>query len=73
MRTERLDDGVVRSEGPNGLIVVTETMPALRSAAAGFWIRAKRPEAYARVAESATEGGPAATDRAVGVATATAA
>jgi len=40
VRTERLDDGVVRSEGPNGLIVVTETMPALRSAAAGFWIRA---------------------------------
>ncbi len=39
MRTERLDDGVLRTEGPNGLVVLTETMPALRSAAAGFWIR----------------------------------
>ena len=40
MRTERLGDGVTRSEGPNGLTVLTETMPNLRSAAAGFWIRA---------------------------------
>ena len=39
MRTERLDQGVVRTEAPNGLVVLTESMPALRSAAAGFWVR----------------------------------
>ena len=39
MRTQRLDEGVIRTEAPNGLVVVTETMPALRSAAAGFWVR----------------------------------
>jgi predicted Zn-dependent peptidase len=39
VRTERLDIGVLRTEGPNGLVVLSETMPALRSAAAGFWIR----------------------------------
>ncbi|MFI5206650.1 MAG: M16 family metallopeptidase [Gemmatimonadales bacterium] len=40
MRTERLQGGVLLTEGPNGLKVLTETMPNLRSAAAGFWIRA---------------------------------
>lgn len=40
MRTERLDDGVFRTDAPNGLVVLTEAMPALRSAAAGFWVRA---------------------------------
>ena len=39
MNTTRLDTGVLRTEGPNGLVVLTEAMPALRSAAAGFWIR----------------------------------
>jgi predicted Zn-dependent peptidase len=39
VRTERLDDGVLRTDAPNGLVVLTETMPALRSAAAGFWVR----------------------------------
>lgn len=39
MRTVRLDEGVVRTDAPNGLVVVTEQMPSLRSAAAGFWIR----------------------------------
>jgi predicted Zn-dependent peptidase len=39
VRTERLEDGVLRTEGPNGLVVLTEAMPALRSAAAGFWVR----------------------------------
>jgi predicted Zn-dependent peptidase len=39
VRTTRLDDGVVRTDADNGLIVLTETMPALRSAAAGFWVR----------------------------------
>jgi predicted Zn-dependent peptidase len=40
VRTERLDEGVLKTEAPNGLVVVTEAMPGLRSAAAGFWIRA---------------------------------
>lgn len=39
MRTTALDNGVLRTEGPNGLVVLTETMPSLRSAAAGFWVR----------------------------------
>ena len=39
MRTARLDDGVVRTDADNGLIVLTEAMPTLRSAAAGFWVR----------------------------------
>ena len=39
MNTRQLDAGVLRTEGPNGLVVLTESMPALRSAAAGFWIR----------------------------------
>jgi len=39
VRTERLDHGVTRTEAPNGLVVLTEAMPALRSAAAGFWVR----------------------------------
>jgi len=37
--TLRLDDGVFRTDLPNGLVVLTERMPALRSAAAGFWVR----------------------------------
>ena len=39
METRRLDEGVVRTDAPNGLVVLTETMPGLRSAAAGFWVR----------------------------------
>ncbi len=39
MKTVALDDGVLRTEAPNGLVVLTEAMPSLRSAAAGFWIR----------------------------------
>jgi len=39
VKTRQLDEGVFHSEGPNGLVVLTETMPSLRSAAAGFWIR----------------------------------
>jgi len=39
VRTERLDGGVVRTDAPNGLTVLTESMPAMRSAAAGFWVR----------------------------------
>jgi predicted Zn-dependent peptidase len=39
VKTVRLDDGVVRTDLPNGLVVVTEAMPGLRSAAVGFWVR----------------------------------
>jgi predicted Zn-dependent peptidase len=39
VRTTRLDAGVVRTDAPNGLVVLTEAMPSLRSAAAGFWVR----------------------------------
>jgi len=37
--TDQLDRGVARSQAPNGLVVVTETMPAFRSAAVGIWVR----------------------------------
>ena len=40
MRTTQLDHAVWRSDAPNGLVVLTERMPWLRSAAAGFWVRA---------------------------------
>lgn len=39
MGTTRLDEGVLRTDAPNGLTVLTETMPSLRSAAAGIWVR----------------------------------
>ena len=39
MRTQRLDEGVFRTDAPNGLTVLTETMPGTRSAAAGVWVR----------------------------------
>ena len=39
MRTVRLDEGIWRSDVPNGLVILTERMPWLRSAAAGFWVR----------------------------------
>jgi predicted Zn-dependent peptidase len=36
---DRLDDRVVRTVAPNGLVVVTEELPGLRSAALGIWVR----------------------------------
>lgn len=39
MVRDRLDDRVVRTVAPNGLVVVTEELPGLRSAAAGVWVR----------------------------------
>ena len=39
MKTSRLDEGVFRTDARNGLVVLTEAMPGLRSAAAGFWVR----------------------------------
>ncbi|HET7601763.1 MAG TPA: pitrilysin family protein [Gemmatimonadales bacterium] len=39
MHTVRLDEGLHRSVAPNGLIVLSERMPALRSVAMGIWVR----------------------------------
>jgi predicted Zn-dependent peptidase len=39
VRTVRLDEAVQRTDAPNGLVVLTERMPRLRSAAAGFWVK----------------------------------
>ncbi len=39
MRTQRLDEAVWRTDASNGLVVLTERMPWLRSAAAGFWVK----------------------------------
>ena len=39
MDTVRLDEGLVRSTAPNGLIVLTEKLPGVRSVAAGIWVR----------------------------------
>jgi len=39
VETRQLDEAVWRTDAPNGLVVLTETMPSLRSAAVGFWIR----------------------------------
>ena len=39
METTRLDQGLLRSVAPNGLTILTEVLPGVRSAAAGVWIR----------------------------------
>lgn len=39
MRTTRLDTELFRTDLPNGLVVVTERLPGVRSAAAGIWVR----------------------------------
>lgn len=39
METSRLDQGLVRSVAPNGLTVLTEVLPGVRSVAAGVWVR----------------------------------
>ena len=39
MRTVLLDDNLSRTDAANGLVVVTERLPGVRSAAAGFWVR----------------------------------
>lgn len=40
METVRLDQGLFRSAAPNGLVVLSEQLPWLRSAAVGVWVRA---------------------------------
>ncbi|HEU4680976.1 MAG TPA: insulinase family protein, partial [Gemmatimonadales bacterium] len=39
METVRLDEGLLRTTAPNGLIVLTETLPGVRSAAVGIYVR----------------------------------
>ncbi len=39
METVRLDDGLLRTTVPNGLIVLTEQLPGVRSAATGVYVR----------------------------------
>lgn len=39
MRTVALDAAIARTDLPNGLVVVTERLPGVRSAAAGIWVR----------------------------------
>lgn len=39
MQTDRLDEGLFRTTAPNGLVVLSERLPGLRSAAAGIWVR----------------------------------
>jgi len=36
---ERLDEGLLRSVAPNGLTVLSELLPGVRSAAVGIWVR----------------------------------
>lgn len=48
METARLDQGLFRTTAPNGLIVLSERLPGLRSAAVGIYVRTasahERPE-----------------------------
>ena len=39
METVRLDEGLVRTTAPNGLVVLTERLPGVRSAAVGIYVR----------------------------------
>lgn len=39
METVRLDEGLLRSTAPNGVQVLTEHLPGVRSAAIGIWVR----------------------------------
>lgn len=49
METRQLDAGLCQTTAPNGLTVLTEAMPGVRSAAIGIWVRSasaheRRPE-----------------------------
>ena len=39
MEQELLDDGLYRSVAANGLTVLSEKLPGVRSAAVGIWVR----------------------------------
>lgn len=40
MEVQQLDERLLRCVAPNGLTVLTEVLPGVRSAAVGFWVRA---------------------------------
>ncbi len=40
METSRLDQDLLRTVAPNGLTILTELLPGVRSVAAGVWVRA---------------------------------
>ena len=39
METVRLDEGLLRTTAPNGLVILTERLPGVRSAAVGIYVR----------------------------------
>jgi predicted Zn-dependent peptidase len=39
VETENLDEGLVRTTAGNGLTVLSELLPGVRSAAVGIWVR----------------------------------
>jgi len=48
VRTVRLDDGLFRTDGENGVVVLSESMPAVRSVAVGMWVRSAAAHEEAR-------------------------
>ena len=49
MQTEQLDAGLVRCVAPNGLRVLSESLPGVRSAAVGIWVRSASVHEPARL------------------------
>ncbi|MDP9145178.1 MAG: insulinase family protein [Actinomycetota bacterium] len=39
MDSVRLDEGLIRTTAPNGLTILTEVLPSVRSCAVGLWVR----------------------------------
>ena len=39
LKTEKLDEGLYRTTADNGVTVISEVIPAVRSVAVGVWIR----------------------------------
>jgi predicted Zn-dependent peptidase len=53
VRTVRLDEGLFRTEADNGIVVLTESLPTVRSVALGIWVRtASAHEAPAKMGVS---------------------
>jgi predicted Zn-dependent peptidase len=48
VRTVRLDAGLHRTDADNGVVVLSETLPAVRSVAVGIWVRAASAHEDAR-------------------------
>ena len=39
LQTEKLDEGLYRTTANNGVTVISEVIPAVRSVAVGVWVR----------------------------------